>query len=314
MDFDLDDDQREILGAVDTLLERHAGATRAIELAAEGGYDQALDDALSDAGFTDLVREAGLRLEAALVVEAVARAAGVCAVGAAALVAPAIREAPFPGPVAMASADAPGPVRYAAHARTLLVLDAGARAARAVALAPGTCKPVASNFGYPMGAVSRELLAAPGEALPAEAADALARWWRLALTLECVGTMDAALADTLEYLKHRRQFGRTIGSFQAVQHRLAECAIQIEAGRWLAREAAHHGAPAEAVATAAAYALSAAGHVFAETHQLSGAIGFTREHDLHVWSMRLQALRLELGGVVAHRRALVAARWGAGSP
>jgi alkylation response protein AidB-like acyl-CoA dehydrogenase len=96
-----------------------------------------------------------------------------------------------------------------------------------------------------------------------------------------------------------------------VQHRLAECAIQIEASRWLVREAAHHGAPAEAVAAAAGFAISSAERVFAETHQLSGAIGFTREHDLHVWSMRLQALRLELGGVRGHRRALAVARWGA---
>ena len=53
--------------------------------------------------------------------------------------------------------------------------------------------------------------------------------------------------------------------------------------------------------------------VFRETHQLSGAIGFTREHDLHAWSMRLQPLRLELDGVAAQRRALALARWG-GTP
>ena len=85
----------------------------------------------------------------------------------------------------------------------------------------------------------------------------------------------------------------------------------MEASRWLTREAAFHDAPCEAVATAATYALHAASHVFRETHQLSGAIGFTREHDLHVYSMRLQALRLELGGLGAHRRALARARWGA---
>ena len=122
--------------------------------------------------------------------------------------------------------------------------------------------------------------------------------------------MEAALAQTVEYLKQRRQFGRTIGSFQAVQHRLADCAIKLEAAGWLVREAAHHDAPTEAVATAAGYAVAAGEQVFRETHQLSGAIGFTREHDLHVWSMRLQALRLELGGVRAHRRAIAAARWG----
>lgn len=83
----------------------------------------------------------------------------------------------------------------------------------------------------------------------------------------------------------------------------------LEGARWLAREAAWCGAPAEAAATAAAYATATAGRVFAETHQLSGAIGFTREHSLHVWSMRLQALRLELGGVAGHCSALCQTRW-----
>ena len=110
-------------------------------------------------------------------------------------------------------------------------------------------------------------------------------------------------------MKRRRQFGRAIGSFQAVQHRLAECFVWAEGARWLTLEAAWAGAPAEAAATAAAHALAAAGRVFDETHQLSGAMGYTREHDLHVFSMRLPALRLELGGLAAQRRAVAAARW-----
>ena len=70
-----------------------------------------------------------------------------------------------------------------------------------------------------------------------------------------------------------------------------------------------HGARPEAAAVAAAHATAAAGRVFRETHQLSGAIGYTREHDLHVWSMRLQALRLELDGAAAQQRAVADARW-----
>jgi hypothetical protein len=42
---------------------------------------------------------------------------------------------------------------------------------------------------------------------------------------------------------------------------------------------------------------------------MTGAMGFTREHDLHVWSMRLEVLRLEAGGASAHHRALTTARW-----
>jgi len=203
-------------------------------------------------------------------------------------------------------------VRFGAHARTILVLDPEKRTARLVSPAPGESEPVRSSFGYPMGTFPVEL-ARRGEELPAPAADRLASWWRVALAVEAAGTMRAALACTVAYLSQRRQFGQPIGAFQAVQHRLADCAIEIEASRWLAYEAAYHGAPSAAAATAAAYALSAAKRVFGETHQLSGAIGFTREHDLHVWTMRLQALRLELDGLAGHRRALAEARWNVGA-
>jgi hypothetical protein len=251
--------------------------------------------------------EPRMTLEAALIVEAVARAAGVCAIGARAIVAPALLDEVVCGPLALVVASRPGPVRYLAHARSLLVLTHDE--ARLIDVEPGECAAVASNFGYPMGAAPHDL-AARGRGLGPGSAERMTAAWRIALAAETVGSMQAALAVTTDYLKQRKQFGRTIGSFQAVQHRLAECAIQIEASRWLTREAADKGAPTEAAATAAAFTLAAAGDVFAEMHQLSGAIGFTREHDLHVHSMRLQALRLELGGVGAHRSAIVRSRWG----
>jgi alkylation response protein AidB-like acyl-CoA dehydrogenase len=147
------------------------------------------------------------------------------------------------------------------------------------------------------------------ESLGRGSGERLRNLWRLALAAETVGTMAACLEVTLEYVKRRRQFGRAIGSFQAVQHRLAQCAVAVEGSRWLVYEAAGQDAPAEAAATAAAFATAAASLVFAETHQFTGAMGFTREHDLHVWSMRLQALRLEAGGVAGHRRAVARERW-----
>ncbi len=311
MDFEPSEDQQAILGAVGALLELHAGPARAIELHAKDGYDAELDAALRDGGFTDVADAEGAGpLEAALIIEAVAQAGGVVAFGASALVARALRSTPIPGPVALTTVDPQGPVRYAGHARSLLVLDRDADEARLVSLEPGACEAVRSSFGYPVGCCPHDLRGR-GEPLGQGSGDALERWWRLAIAVEATGTMAAALDVTVVYLRQRRQFGRAIGSFQAVQHRLADCAIQVEASRWLTREAAFHEAPGEAVATAATYALHAASHVFRETHQLSGAIGFTREHDLHVYSMRLQALRLELGGLSAHRLALARARWGA---
>jgi alkylation response protein AidB-like acyl-CoA dehydrogenase len=310
MNMELDEDQRAVLEAVESLLEKRAGAARAIELQREAGYDSELDAALTDSGFDEVFRADGMgALEAALVVEAVAYAGGVVAAGASTLVSPALCEQVLPGPIVLCDAGATVPVRFAAQARTALVLDGDI--ARSVPLAPGDAEPIASNFGFPMGRFSASL-AGRGDSLGEGSGRALKNWWRLALAVEAVGCMRAALDQTTAYLKERRQFGKAIASFQAVQHRLAECAIAIQGSRWLVLETAYRGAPEEDVAAAASFAAATAETIFAETHQLSGAIGFTREHDLHVWSMRLQALRLELGGVAAHRRALAQARWGIG--
>jgi hypothetical protein len=136
VDFERSEEQQAIGDAVDALLARHAGAARAIELEAKGEYDHALDAALADAGFSggDLHVGAG-PLEAAQVVEAIARAGGVVAAGAQILVAPHLLDEPLPGPVALARLGDDGPVRFGAHARTLLLL-AGDEA-RVVPLADG---------------------------------------------------------------------------------------------------------------------------------------------------------------------------------
>jgi alkylation response protein AidB-like acyl-CoA dehydrogenase len=306
VDFEPSPDQRAILEAVNQLLAQHAGAERAIELNRKAEYDSALDAALVEAGFDRIAlgEDTGF-LDAALVVEAVARAGGQVSIGASALVAPGVAGRALPGPVAIRETNSTAPIRFGAHARTLL-LDDGDEV-RVIALEPGDAEPVPSNFMVPMGRVN--VSPDRGESLGPGSGEKLRRWWRLSVAAECVGCMAAAMDVTLDYVKRRRQFGRAIGSFQAVQHRLAQCAVLLEGSRWLVYEAAAAGAPSEAAATAAAHATAAAGQVFAETHQFSGAMGFTREHDLHVWSMRLQALRLEAGGMGGHRRATARARW-----
>jgi alkylation response protein AidB-like acyl-CoA dehydrogenase len=306
VDFELNDDQRAIVDAVEKLLGQHAGAGRAIELAPKGAVDEDLARALVEAGFSEiaLADETGA-LEAVLVVEAVARACGVVSAGAEILVAPSVVGRSLPGPIALAVAGNDGPIRFGAHARTLLVSDGDE--ARVVAVEAGAGEPVKSNFGYPMGRVA--VHSADGESLGPGSGPLLRNWWRLAIAAEAVGTMRAALDVTIDYVKRRRQFGRAIGSFQAVQHRLAQCAVLQEGSRWLTYEAAYHRAAAEAAATAAAHATAAAQRVFNETHQFTGAMGFTREHDLHAWSMRLWALRLELDGAAGARRAVARERW-----
>ena len=304
MDFELSSEQKAIVDSLGTLLARHAGPKRAIELERTGAYDHALHRALHEAGFLGIHEDAGA-LEAVLVIEEVAKAGGVMSVGACALLAPVLSLA-INKPIALTGQDLHAPARYGADAATLLsIATSGVQCAD---LTEADVERVPSSFMFPLGRVRADRKVATS-ALPGDAQRALSLW-RLALAAECVGTMDAALSLTVEYVKQRRQFGRAIGSFQAVQHRLAQLRVQLDGARYLTYEAAHHQHSAEASATAASYATHAARLVHSETHQLTGALGFTREHDLHVWSMRLSALRIELGGTAGHRRALASARWG----
>jgi alkylation response protein AidB-like acyl-CoA dehydrogenase len=308
MDFDLDGEQQAILHAIEGLLARHASPARSIALLDKGGYDHALEAALADAGFYELGTDPGRTglLEAMILVEAVSRAGAVVHT-AAAIVAGALAGRVLAAPVALVCADDPAPVRFAQHARTLIV-DAG-ESARCVPVEPGYAESVPTSFMVPLGRLPRPLPA--GDSLGAGSGERLRALWRLALCAQALGAMRGAFDRTLDYVKRRRQFGRPIGSFQALQHRLSECFILIEGGRWLTYESASRGAPPEASAVAAVHVLTAADRVFREMHQFSGAMGFTEDHQLHLWTMPLQALRLELGGPAAHARAAAQARWNA---
>lgn len=306
MRFDLDADQEAIMASVSTLLGRRAGPSRARDLGGDApAHDDDLDAALAEAGFFDLFASplAG-PLGAALVVEAVARHAGLAHVGARALVAPALGVDVASPPVALVDARAGAPVRFGSTARTALVLDG--EEVRVCALAPADRSPVRSRFGYPM---ARLELPRAGDALPSGSASRMRDWWRVALATEIAGTLQAALDLTVTHVTDRQQFGRAIGSFQAVQHGLAECAVVIDATRWLAFEAAWLSAPAEAAATALTCAVEAAELVLTATHQFSGAIGFTGEYDLHLWTMRLPALQAEAQALGAPARVIAEARW-----
>src|SRR3546814_5303524 len=77
--------------------------------------------------------------------------------------------------------------------------------------------------------------------LSGEAADKVRQWLRVALASEASGLLQAALASTVEHVSIRKQFGRPIGTFQALRHRLAECAVLAGGVRWLALKAASTG-------------------------------------------------------------------------
>ena len=147
--------------------------------------------------------------------------------------------------------------------------------------------------------------ASPSAGWPA-IARAIARA-QVALAAEQVGGAQRCLELGVEYAKVRHQFGRPIGSFQAIQHNLAELFVAVESARsaaYYAGWAADHASDDEAdetAACAAAFCADAFFHCAAETIQVHGGIGFTWEHDAHLFFKRARAGRTLLGTPAAHR-------------
>ncbi|MGW4525556.1 acyl-CoA dehydrogenase family protein [Amycolatopsis sp. NPDC004378] len=107
----------------------------------------------------------------------------------------------------------------------------------------------------------------------------------IAVAAEQVGAAARALELTVEYTKQRRQFGRAIGSFQALKHRMADVHVHVEAAR-SALYAALADGDAEAVMTAKVVCGEAFSHAAAEMIQLHGGIAITWEHDAHLYFKR----------------------------
>ncbi|WP_328682443.1 acyl-CoA dehydrogenase family protein [Streptomyces sp. NBC_00343] len=118
------------------------------------------------------------------------------------------------------------------------------------------------------------------------------------LAAEAVGAADRALERTVQYVKQREQFGRAIGSFQAVKHRLADVYVQVQAAKSAAYYAAWATGQGERVGgLALAQALEALRIAAAEGIQLHGGIGFTWEHDAHLYFKRAAGDELLFGPV-----------------
>lgn len=129
------------------------------------------------------------------------------------------------------------------------------------------------------------------------------------LAAEQVGIARWALETTVAYLKERRQFGRVVGGFQALKHRLADLYARVEQADAAARYAAATLATDDpdvpvAVHVAASFCGEVATHAAEEAIQLHGGIGMTWEHPAHLHLKRAKADELLLGSPEAHRRAL----------
>ena len=125
----------------------------------------------------------------------------------------------------------------------------------------------------------------------------------LACAAQLVGCGERLLADTVAYARQRRQFGREIGSYQAIKHQLADVRIALDFARPLVLGAALGEVPVSAAKAAAADAAYLASRVGLQVH---GAIGYTREFDLGLWITRVRALVGAWGTPAYHRGQVLA--------
>jgi len=110
---------------------------------------------------------------------------------------------------------------------------------------------------------------------------------------------------TVAYVKEREQFGRPLGTLQVVQHYCADMATYLETTRLITYEAAYllsEGLPCDKeIAMAKAWCSNAYQKTTQIAQQLHGGIGFTEEHDLHLYYKHAKASELDFGGSMFHR-------------
>jgi alkylation response protein AidB-like acyl-CoA dehydrogenase len=140
----------------------------------------------------------------------------------------------------------------------------------------------------------------------AAAVDAYLDRGAVAMSAELLGTASRALEMAVHHASEREQFGRPIGSFQAVKHRCADMLVDVEGMRsatWWAAWCLATDDPERSVAasTAKTWCSDAAGRVLDSALQVHGGLGFTWECDLHLYLKRAQYDRVSFGSASAHR-------------
>jgi hypothetical protein len=297
MDFDFNSDQ--VLLA--DVLEKWSAGHR--EIPADERLQPFIDgeelaDELHGQGFFEVCAtpELGV-LGAVLLIEAAGRTPFAIEVGGSALVAPALGLADLPRPLAMLKAGGRPAARFLRSGGCALV-DCGDHVSL---LACGDrVEALKSASAYPVGRYDGDFVA-DAHPLGDVPVAALRRFRTIAVAAEALAAMESTLALTLEHVASRVQFGRPIGSFQALQHRLGECSAIVSAVRWLLyRGAADDTAEGERHAgETAIVAHDAAKRVIYETTQFHGALGLTLEYPLHLWTYRLRTLQTELSEAAA---------------
>jgi len=294
VNFQLSDDQLAITDAVNRIAQQFDYVPSDFH-----GFvltNEALDKELTENQFFDIahIPELGA-LTAAMAVERLARCPCAAETALSMLVLPYL-PGDWERPIAVVEQGRPG--RFVHQAKTLILIEGDS-----VALAhneSGLTEAVDSLYAYPMG----RLVDAPIKTvLNSDDAVKVIACLRVATAIEMAGLLQAAVDATVEHLSVRKQFGRQLGTFQALRHRMADCAVLAGGVRWLALKAAHSGNPGDA-ALALSHAQESGTRIAYDMHQMMGAMGMTVEMSLHLWTYRIKALLSELGGRGAQARAV----------
>lgn len=300
MDAKLSSEQEDLIQSIRGALERHRITN---PYPSPSTIDVGALKLLDSLGYLDIIESGGSPVDVVLVIEAAAALAPGAPVAARALVAPIVISSAPPEVVALGTSWAGSLCRFANEAEGILYL--GNDDAWYLRGDEFTVESIESRWGYPVGRVT------PRDGSTTESVEAkrLLTAWRIALAAEIGGLMEAATLLASAYVSERFQFGRSIGSIQTVQHRLARSYVASQATKWLARRAAWDVDDHEAAAAAACYATSEAPEVLASVQQVCGAIGFTDEFGLTRFTARLAMLQTELGGPWAHARSVAELHW-----
>ncbi len=287
MDFALNDDQLTVASELDKLAAQFESSP--VDFHGFALVSRELDIALEENQFFDIAAMPGMGpLSAALATERLAQLPFTAEIALSMLLRPALDIA-LPRPFAVIENGRPG--RFVASAKTLIIIN-NDKIGIAHPETGDTESLPNSLYAYPMA----RLIGTPAiKPLSDEQAELVRTWLRVACAAELAGLIKAAIAATVEHLSVRKQFGRPLGTFQALRHRMAECTVLAGGVRNLALKAAWSGESGDA-ALACYHAQDSATRVIYDVHQMSGAMGMTLEMDLHLWTYRMKALLSELGG------------------
>lgn len=302
MYFEPNEDQITFLTVLDQIVRSEHGEWKNAKNWARFDWSDKLDDMLEENGFFDCATEETLgSIAAAEMIFRLAKLPVLVESSASSLIR-ALYAPKMPRPMAIIDGRNGDPIRFLPVAKSVLLIEEDS--IMVAIIDENTVTPVESQFAYPMGKL--DFKAVDWKSIDVDV-NAVQNSWRVAIAAELTGSLKGGLDSVLEHVRDRQQFGQPLGSFQAVQHRLATSATKIEAAYWLTLKAAQNIDPMDAV-IALGYVQNISKNIVYDLHQFMGAMGLTLEHPLHRWTYRARLLRSSFGGASGNLRKITEKR------